>query len=250
MTKDELLAAIFDAPSHPLADPMATWIDSSRRFATFATTFHTKIRKKLRAAHKPESLRDLQLELETAYLLLRERALSVVYEPLPARQARGPDFAVSFTTSLEFMVEVTRLRSGAAKRSADTHEQEHGGESALLAIDERFTGMVGSKLGQLVPQRSNLLLVGVETLRPQLDDVHALMMRIQQRAENNDPLLIQRNDFRDRRDFFQHYQRLSAVLVRGIPLQAKDAVVLWINPQGKYPLPPKARTAISRSHAL
>ncbi|MBV9787299.1 MAG: hypothetical protein JOZ51_03945 [Chloroflexi bacterium] len=250
MTKDELLAAIFDSPSHPLADAIATWIDSSRRFAAFATTFHTKIRKKLRAAHEPESLRDLQLELETAYLLLRERALSVVYEPLPARQARGPDFAVSFTTSLEFMVEVTRLRSGAAKRSADAQDHESSAEATLTAIDERFSGMLGSKLGQLVPQRSNLLLVGVEALRPQLDDVHALMMRIQQRAEANDPLLIQRNDFRDRSDFFQHYQRLSAVLVRGIPVHPAAPVVLWINSQAKYPLPPKARTALTRSHTL
>lgn len=252
MSKDELLASFFDEPSHLLAAPMAAWLASSRRFTAFATTFHTKIRKKLRAAQEPESLRDLQLELETAYLLLRERALDLVYEPQPARQARGPDFAVTFTTSLVFMVEVTRLRAGYAKAAV---VQEHepimsapDTELAVPAIDERFAGMLGGKLGQLLPQRSNLLLVGVEMPRPAHDDLHTLMLRVQQRAENNDSAVVRRNGFRDRSDFFHHYRRLSAVLMRGIPLQGGEPVVIWVNPQAKYPLPPKVRTTLSRSH--
>ncbi|HEY0606856.1 MAG TPA: hypothetical protein VGD58_28310 [Herpetosiphonaceae bacterium] len=253
MPKDELLASLFDDPSHLLAAPMATWIASSRRFAAFATSFHSKIRKKLRAVQEPESLRDLQLELETAYLLLRERDLNVVYEPQPPRQQRSPDFAVSFTTSLTFMVEVTRLRSGSPRAAA---AQEHpaaqplaDAERSLAAIDERFTGMLGSKLGQLLPQLSNLLLVGVEAAHPAHDEIQSLMLRIQQRAENNDTAVIQRNGFRDRGDFFNHYQRLSAVLVRGIPLDGKP-VVIWNNPQARHPLPPKVRTLLSRSHTL
>lgn len=240
MPKDELLASLFDDPAHLLAAPIATWIASSRRFAAFATTFHSKIRKKLRAVQEPESLRDLQLELETAYLLLRERDLNVVYEPQPARQMRSPDFAVSFTTRLTFMVEVTRLRAGSAVGDPDR---------AAPPIEERFTWMLGSKLGQLLPQRSNLLLVGVEAAQLTPDQIQSLMLRLRQRAEANDTAVIQRNGFRDRGDFFNHYQRLSAVLVRGIPLDGKP-VVLWINPQAKYPLPPKVRTLIVRSHTL
>lgn len=240
MPKDELLASLFDDPSHLLAAPIATWIASSRRFAAFAATFQSKIRKKLRAVQEPESLRDLQLELETAYLLLRERDLNLVYEPQPARQMRSPDFAVSFTTSLTFMVEVTRLRSGLAVGDA---------ERSVPAIDERFTWMLGGKLGQLLPQRSNLLLVGIEAAQPTHDEIQSLMLRIQQRAEANDAAVIQRNGFRDRGDFFNHYQRLSAVLVRGIPLDGKP-VVMWVNPQAKYPLPPKVRTLLVRSHTL
>jgi len=78
---DELLTALFDGQSHLLAGRMAAWLASSRRFTAFVTTHHTKIRKKLRTAQEPESLRDLQLELETAYLLLRKRSLSLEYEP-------------------------------------------------------------------------------------------------------------------------------------------------------------------------
>lgn len=255
MTIDELLTSLFDGQSHLLAAPMATWLVSSRRFATFVTTFHTKIRKKLRAAQDPESLRDLQLELETAYLLLRERSLSLVYEPQPARQARGPDFAVTFTTSLVFMVEVTRLRAG--QPSTSSGAQEHAGMTPSRPATpsgplpgERFTGMLCGKLGQLLPQRSNILLVGVEAPQLTHDNIQALMLGVQQRAELNDSTIVQRHGFRDRADFFHHYRRLSALLVRARNLEAGEPVVMWVNPQAKYPLPGKVRTALSRSHTL
>ena len=77
MLTDELLTTLFDGQPHLLAAPMAAWLGSSRRFTAFVNTHHTKIRKKLRTAQEPESLHDLQLELETAYLLLREKSLSV-----------------------------------------------------------------------------------------------------------------------------------------------------------------------------
>ena len=81
MLIDELLTYLFDGQPHLLAAPLAAWLASSRRFTAFVTDFRTKIRKKLRATQERESLLDLRLELETAYLLLRERSFSVVYEP-------------------------------------------------------------------------------------------------------------------------------------------------------------------------
>src|SRR5512142_2221918 len=125
MLSDELLAYLFDNLPHLLAAPMGTWLASSRRFAAFVDAFRTKIRKKLRSTQEKESLLDLRLELETAYLLLQERSLSLIYEPLPTGQVRGPDFAVSFTTSMTFMVEVTRLR----------RLPNEAGGSALLAAE-------------------------------------------------------------------------------------------------------------------
>ena len=115
---------------------------------------------------------------------------------------------------------------------------------------DRFSDMLCSKLGQLLPQRSNLLLVGMEAPHLTHPDLNATMLRIQQRAEGNDSTVVQRHGFRDRADFFQHYQRLSILLVRGIPLQAGEPMVIWDNPQAKYPLPTKVRTALSRSHTL
>ncbi|MCI0552591.1 MAG: hypothetical protein L0287_16695 [Anaerolineae bacterium] len=236
---DELLTYLFDGQSHLLAAPMGTWLASSRRFTAFVNTHHTKIRKKLRVAQGKENLRDLQLELETAYLLLREQSLSLEYESQHPELGRSPDFAVTFTTSLVFMVEVTRLRSPGPRTPNTT------------LPGDRFTDMLCSKLGQLLPQRSNLLIVGVETPHLTHSDILASMLRIQQRAEGNDSNVVHKHGFRDRADFFQHYQRLSALLVRGgTPLQAGEPVVIWVNPQAKYPLTARVRTALSRSHTL
>jgi hypothetical protein len=117
-------------------------------------------------------------------------------------------------------------------------------------FNDRFSDLVCSKLGQLLAQRSNVLLVGVEATPLSQSDIHAIMLRIQHRVEANDVSMVQRYGFRDRADFFNRYQRLSGILVRGMPLQAGDTVPLWDNPQAKYPLPAKVRTALIRSHTL
>lgn len=231
MLTDELLTYFFDEKPHLLTAPMQTWLASSRRFTAFVNTFHTKIRKKLRATQGSESLLDLRLELETAYLLLKEPALNVMYEPLPIRQSRGPDFAVTFTTSTLFMMEVTRLRV------ADD-------------IEERLADMACSKLAQLPPKHSNVLLVGVEASNLTAGSLRAAMLQLQQRVERADASFVQRYGFRDRTDFFQHYLRLSELLVRGPQLQAGEPAIGWINPQAKYPLPSKVRTALYRSQSI
>jgi len=266
--RDELLAYLFDGRAHLLATQMGTWLAGSRRFTDFVTDFRTKIRKKLHARQEMESLLDLQLELETAYLLLRERSLSLVYEPQLGGKSRGPDFAVNLTTSLPFMVEVTRLRRG---NSLPDEEIAHlpwravpgslagtlrdYAQGRLLARNDmgwagRLTDMVCSKLGQLLPRHRNILLVGVEAPGPTQDGLSAAMLHLQQRAERDEATVVQRYGLRDRADFFQHYQRLSEVLVRGIPLDAGEAVIGWVNPQAKYPLPSRVRTALYRSLSI
>jgi hypothetical protein len=238
MQVDELLAYLFDGQPHFLSPSMADWLASSRRFSTFVTTFRDKIRKKLRTTRDPEMLQDLRLELETAYLLLQEQPFSLVYEPA-CEQKRCPDLAVTFTTSLTFMIEITRLRS------------------ALLP-DQPFTTATGvepladtiyGKLGQLLPKQSNILIVGVDSLHLTQSDLQTAMLRMQQRAERSDPAFWQRYRLRDRADFFRHYQRLSEVLVRGLDRQTDKTVVAWVNPQAKDALPGKVRTALYRSHS-
>ena len=245
MLINELLDYLFDGYSHLLAAPMSTWLASSRRFTAFVNAHQTKIRKKIRTIQGPENLRDLQLELETAYLLLQEPTLSLAYEPQHPELGRSPDFAVTFTTSLTFMVEVTRLRS-AEIRTPLTLEAPTG----RIPSGDRFSDMLCSKLGQLLSKRGNLLLVGIEVQDLTQSDLHAAMLSIQKRAEGNNLNIVQKHGFRNRADFFQHYQRLSSILVRGIPLESAKPLVLWDNPQSKYPLPARVRTVLSRSHIL
>jgi len=242
MLIDELLTYLFDGKAHPLATPMATWLAYSRRFTAFVNTFHNKIRKKLRTTQEMERLLDLHLELETAYLLLQERSLSLIYEPPKGGQSRGPDFAVTYTTSTPFMVEVTR-------GLAQAQELEPPPQAAPIRslAGEWLADMVCSKLSQLLLKHTNILLVGVKTPCFTQDTLRATMLNLQQRAERNDAAIMQRNGFRDRAHFFQHFQRLSELLVRGPHLQADEPLIGWVNPQAKYPLPGKVRTVLYRS---
>jgi len=249
MLTDELLTYLFDGQSHILITPMATWLASSRRFTNFVTTFRDKIRKKLRTTQEQETLYDLRLELETAYLLLRERALSLVYEPQDCGQERCPDFAVTFTTSLIFMVEVTRLRTIQKITSGSTPSQQENSLKFSLAA-ENLADTICSKLKQLSPQRSNVLIIGVDIPYQSQSDLQAALLRVQQRVERNDSAFLQRYRFRDRADFFRYYHRLSEVLVRGSQWQADEAVVVWINPQTKHPLPSKVRNTLYHSHTI
>ena len=243
MVIDELIRDVLGSKSHLLAKPMADWLRASRPFTTFVTANRDKIRKKVRTTQDNESLLDLRLELETAYLLLQEKKLSLVYEPLQPGQSRCPDFAVTFTTSLTFMVEVTRLR--AAEGEGQTAVPDN-----MPHIDERLADTVCSKLGQLLTQQSNVLVVGVDTLNVTNKDLRAMMVHIQQRAEQGDVVFLRRYKLRDRSHFFRNYQRLSELLVRGPQVSATAPTAVWVNPQAKHPLPGKVRTALYRSHTV
>jgi len=236
MLTDELIDYLFDRQPHTLTNPMQTWLTSSRRFTAFVDSFRNKIRKKIRVTQDSETLLDLRLELDTAYRLLQERTLSLTYEPQLAEKTRSPDFAVTFTTSLTFMLEVTRLRTNQKPM-----------EELGNAIGDRFADAVCSKLGQLVHQQSNVILVGIDAIRLTQEDVRTAMLRMQGRAERSDPTFFQRYGFRDRTEFFRHYQRLSEILIKGTGSQKGESFVVWVNPQARIPLPSKVRTVLYRS---
>ncbi len=220
---------------HPLASKLASWLQSSRKYSSFVTQFESKIRKKLRLAQSPEQQDELLLELETAFLLLTERAFGLVYEPLPAGQSRGPDFLVNYTSSSTFYLEVTRLRASGFARD-DT------------LTTERFSTMLANKLGQLQTGSTNVLLVSLEPSTFTQTDLKTALNQFQQRAEQNDPLIVNRYGFQGRKHFFNHFQRLSSVLLRGDDFSKTDIVFLWNNPQAKHPLNPKIKTLLLRSH--
>ena len=168
MLTSELLTYLFDRQPHLLFESMEMWLGASRRYMAFATAFRDKIRKKLRVTRDQETLYDLQLELETAYLILQERTLSLAYEPEQSGPGRSPDFAVTYTSSLTFMVEVTRLR-GMASSENDVPQE-----------GERLADAICSKLRQFFPGRSNVLIVGADALKLTPPDLQSILLRIQQ----------------------------------------------------------------------
>ena len=226
---EELHTYLFSGEPHPLEPQLTSWLSTSRRFTGFVATAKNKIRKKLRAVKDPESAADLQLELETAYLLLQERKFGIDYEPHVSGRSRRPDFAVNYTTHSTLMLEVTRLRL------------------QTEIVPERVINTVCSKLGQFLPQRSNILLIGSPVPITPLE-LHAVMSELQGRAERGDRGLFKQ--FRDRGDFFSSYRRLSEILFCTLPRRADSPLVGWINPQAKHPLPSKVQTALHLSQTV
>jgi hypothetical protein len=237
MLNNELIAFLFEGKSSVFSESISHWLASSRRFASFVEAFRDKIRKKIRVTQTAEGQLDLQLELQTACLLLKEKTLSVMYEPDHAKRiVRAPDFAVTYTTSLTFMLEVTRMQSPKSTQllSDDTPP----------SMSLRVADTICSKLGQLQPKQVNVLLIGMDTLALTESNLRDAMRHIQSRAEGGDPAILRRYGFRDRADFLGHYQRLSEVLLRGANT---GTPVVWANPQAKHVLPSKVRTALYRS---
>lgn len=232
MLTDELLDHLFGGVSPTLAaelrDYCAQRIAASSRFKTFAIENRDKIRKKVRAAGDTDRLRDLRLELDTAFHLLADSHLAVAYEMNAASKMRTPDFTVGYTTKYTFHVEVKRLRGQGS--------------------DLRLADAICAKLGQLQPAAINVIAVGVDTQVADvaIDPTNALAA-LRNRAERKDEEFFQRRNFRDSRDFLRQFQRLSAVLCRANWMRLEDdEAQLWTNPLARHPLPPELRRALAR----
>jgi hypothetical protein len=235
MTTSDLLSYLLNDTTHPLAEPLADWLNASPRFATFATMYRDKIRKKIRNARDAESARDLLLELETAYMLARERRFSIAYEAYSAGKTRGPDFAVTFTSKLTFNVEVTRIRM--VTQPAPDQQTLNG----------RLGETVCSKLGQMIVGMPNVVAVVVDSRMFTHLHVGTALLQLKQRAEGHDPRLFAWYGFSSPADFVKQYQRLSAVLVRtAMDDAAPRPPLLWVNPQARHPLPAPIRIILQQ----
>lgn len=244
MTRADLLATLVGAGSHALEAPLSDWTASSRRFTDFLAANASKIRKKLRHTTDEGGLLDLLLELETAYLLLREKALSLEFEPLKSAGGRSPDFAVSYTTATTFMVEVTRLQAAPWGAAAQGRPPQPEPQAAA-----RFEDMLCRKLGQLHPGCPNVLIAAVLGGTPEPDALDAALTRLRLRAEANDHRVVDTHGCRGRGDFLRRLERLSAVMVRGAQPLSGARGTLWLNAGARHPVPSKVRTALVRSHA-
>jgi len=243
MVIDETLNYLFDNRPHILAPHLIHWMGELPRFADFVETHRAKIRKKIRGIPNSDGFQDLRAELETAYLLLREKRFRMAYEPYGKGAGRGPDFAVTFRTRITFNVEVTRMR-------LSIRDNNDAGEQPLF--DPQYEGrrmaeIVGSKLGQMLPSLMNLLVIIADQQTMCELDVGKVMNQLKQRAEQKEPQLFQRYSFRATSDFFKYYQRLSGVLLRSTGHhETGKCPILWLNNQTKHPLPAPICTILQR----
>lgn len=250
MASDDLLAYLFDDKPHALSGAVAGWTTDSRRFAAFVETYRDKIRKKLRGTRDGEGVRDVQAELETAYVLLQERRFTVEYEKYGVGKARCPDFTVTFRANVLFNVEVTRKRASerAPTMTARTpHADLERAPSERERESNRFLDLVCAKLTQMQPGMVNLLWVVVDSREVEQIDVTGAMRQLKARAESRDVSLFTRHGFIDTADFFRHYLRLSGIVVRAIAsADANPSHALWVNNQAQHPIPAAIRTILEK----
>jgi hypothetical protein len=238
--KERVLPAIFDDPAHPLAAPLAAWSLESSRFAAFVEEHREKIRKKARGARDPETLGDLLLELTVARDLHRERHGMLAYERRFPGRTRVPDFALTLSNGAVVMVEVTRLRPQAAPASGETA----AGDSS--SIEARLAVLICGKLGQLVPNLPNVVVVGVPAESLAALDVAETMCALVTRAERRELTARERHPIRQPSDFFRPYRYLSGLLVRPWPLPpTPQPATFWTNPQATKTLPVRLRASFA-----
>jgi hypothetical protein len=235
MLVDQLLTHIFEARDHTLSAQFALWVASSTRFRTFAERYRDKIRKKVRGTRDEEGLRDLQFELEMAYLLLLERRFAVEYEKGGVGKQRGPDFSVAFRTHILFNVEVKRIRVSEIDRTSEPPEYS------------RIASTACQKIGQLPVGMINLLALASDSDLYHDADVAAAMAGLRARAERKDDPFFTRRGFSSAGDFLKQYQRLSAVLFHShLTNDDGRASTLWLNPIARRHLHADLRNALQR----
>lgn len=225
----DLLDELFDGRPHALRLSFQQWLSSSRRFTAFVEDNHDKIRKKIRLRHAPEEIADLKWELEVAYLLHNDRRFTVNYEAYSRAQPFGPDYRVTYTTSIAFNVEVTRVRSAIA---GDDPQREA----------RRLAETTCNKLHQVMPNMPNVVVVGVPELTADEAGFAAEMASVRRSAEKRDAVVLSRLGFDSTPAFIKAIERLSAVIVCNVDGSAP--AFLWHNPQAKMPLPAKVTTAL------
>jgi hypothetical protein len=229
-TLDALLEDLFDGRPHALRPAMQQWLATSRRFAAFVEDNRDKIRKKIRLKQAPEEAADLQWELEVAHQLHEDKHFSVRYEAYIRAQPFGPDFRVRYTTSMDFNVEVTRVRSAIAG-----DDPQHAAR--------RLAETACNKLRQMMPNMPNVVAIGVLAIVTDEAGFAAAMTGMRRSAEQRDAVVLSRLGFDSTPAFIKAVERLSAVIVCKAASETPVAF-LWQNPQAKAPLPAKIVTAL------
>lgn len=110
MTDKELIDDILGSRQHDISDDLMHWLTTCPEFRSFLYDYHPKIKKKIKCAETDEDLKDTRFELEVAYLFLLDNSFELKYEKCETDNSRTPDFSIMFKQSINFNVEVKRIR--------------------------------------------------------------------------------------------------------------------------------------------
>ena len=223
MNAGELLAFLCEDPTHEASQRISPWITESRQFHAFVDNNRAKIRKKLRTATTPESLRSVLRELEVARHFVADRRCLVEYERYGKGRVRSPDLSVTFRARTALNLEVTQV-------------QDPGAQTPTW--EGKLIGLVCHKLGQMMPESLNVLVVASESGSLTIEEVSGAMKRLKERMEKREGDLLSRFGFADPSDFFKQFQWLNGIVVwKHEELEVGKGKSLWANPQARRPLP-------------
>jgi hypothetical protein len=131
MENSQILKYIFGKGD--LSSPLFLhWIESSKRFKSFAQRYKDKIRKKVSKAqkgqgNKEEALKDVLYELQVAYMMLQcDQFIDIEYEKCGTGNHRSPDFTATFETGVIFNIEVKRIREAPPEIRLATWKKQMG----------------------------------------------------------------------------------------------------------------------------
>ena len=201
------------------------WLAGSSRFRAFTEAHRDKIRKKIRGAADPDSVRDVRAELRTARLLLGDRRIELAFEAYGVGKT-GPDFTITFRGARSFNLEVTRLR-----RIPDAT----GLGASLLA-----------KLRQLPPSAPNAVLLATDAESAAALDVDAAIRMLRSRADAKDEKFFTARGFDGTRGFYERFLRLSAVFVSAEGADGDARASIWVNRSARIARPEAAARAALR----
>jgi len=205
----------------PFVDELNRWLTSSPRFQQFATTYRSKIRKKVRTASDAETLRDVRAELLAARLLLADKRFTVAYEAYGAGRG-GPDLTVAYRMSSPFNLEVTRLRK----------PPDPDAVGATLLV----------KLRQLPPSVPNVVVLAIDRLVSEVD-LAGSVRALRARADAKDDAFFERRGLEDSRGFYERFLRLGAVIGWCDVAAGDERAAMWANPSARIALPESASRA-------
>jgi hypothetical protein len=207
-----------------LQSELGHWIESNPRFAAFIATHQDKVRKKLNTAEDAEHRQDVRAELLVAHLIVADRRFELSFEAYGARQL-GPDLTVTFRANQRFNLEVTRLRT--------TQE----------ADEARLANVITGKLRQLPGDLPNALVIAAHGLALDEESLSGATRLLKTHTDRRDDVFFARRGFKDARDFYAQYLRLSGILLvdeSTTPVR----VVYAPNREARHPLSREAVAAL------
>ncbi|MFA5877678.1 MAG: hypothetical protein WC880_04970 [Candidatus Paceibacterota bacterium] len=212
------------------------WMLACQRFKAFIKDNRKKIEGKANGAKKAEDLRDLEFELEVAFLLLQDNRFEVVkYEEID-RTKRHPDYEFRFNKDTCINVEVKRIRGVTVRQ-----RKEHPAPIPYTQKEFRKFGddiCVGCR--QSVPFMINALIIASDSDNMEDLDLITAVDEIDDRVNEKDDVFFRGKGFNGTGDFLEYWRHLSGAVFLsswvklGITPYRNE---LWCNPLAISPIP-------------